>query len=769
MTATTNPPPPSANALSFASIVPSIAAYTHIGCYQETANDTAANDVRALAGGTMHLNDRRDNSKYAGLESGKEPRNLLRAKEKMASKLANTSAPASSPWKVYTLESTGKKYWYNKDTKQKSWTDPTAPTTSTAKDPTSKPAATAALKSATPSKDPAASQPWKEYEASGKKYWYNKETKQKSWTNPNAPAKPPAKELAPKSTAAVSSATPVSGKETTAKPSTSNAQDIAATTVAGSSKDAKAPAPKSATAAAAPIAKTAAPDNKSAPAPTAHSETKTAVSGSPHPPIAFSTASAHPPTPAPVVESSHQISGVASGHGSEHATVEVKSKKKNWLGALDAGRKVLDSAIEKAKKGDYLEKLAGHDTPVVKGPVAGGAHHDAPAHATKATHKEAAQTAPAETHKAAPADHPAAKAPDHAPTPVAQEARPKAPSKLSWKSPFKKRAASPPPPANEGTSSSINDEKGVGSAPAAPATAQTASSTKPAPIAASAPTAQTTSSTKPTPAAASAPTAQTTSSTIPTPAAASASTAPGQSASKGLASSYYDGTDYDDGGPSYANFVSSGTPAGGAAPSQQNSQVGQDAAAAGVGAVGGAVAGAAGTMAYNDYEEGQGSSPPSAPPEEDGSAPPSPPPELGIDVESGPSSPPPELDLDNGSAPGSPPNGSPPPSLPADDGDDDAGYTTYAFGQPPSPPAGYSGPPSPPAESDPGNDQGPPSPAQSASPPAPASSAFAPQPDDDDDNQPPASPAYSASPLPPASPSPPASLAPEPDYDTGDY
>ena len=56
MTATTNPPPPSANALSFASIVPSIAAYTHIGCYQETANDTAANDVRALACGTMVRN-----------------------------------------------------------------------------------------------------------------------------------------------------------------------------------------------------------------------------------------------------------------------------------------------------------------------------------------------------------------------------------------------------------------------------------------------------------------------------------------------------------------------------------------------------------------------------------------------------------------------------------------------------------------------------------------------------------------------------------------
>ncbi|KAL2055795.1 hypothetical protein ABVK25_004039 [Lepraria finkii] len=477
----------------------------------------------------------------------------------MASKLANTSAPASSPWKVYTVESTGKKYWYNKDTKQKSWTDPTAPTTSTAKDPTAKPAATAAPKSATPGKGPAASQPWKEYEANGKKYWYKKETKEKSWTNPNAPAKPPAK-----STATVSSATPVSGKETTAKPSASNAKDVAATTVAGGSKDGKTPALKSVTAAATPVAKTAAPDNKSAPDPTAHSETKTALSGSPHPPVASSAASAHPPKPAPVVEGSRQISDAPSGHGSEHATVEVKSKKNNWRGALDVGLKVLDSAVERAKKGNNLEKPAGHDPPVVEGPVAGGAHHDAPAHATKATHKEAAKTAPAKTHKAAPADHPVAKAPDHAPTPVAKEPRPKASSKLSWKSPFKKRVASPPPPANKGTSRSTDDEEEVGSAPATPATVQI------------------------------------TSSMIPTPAAASAPTAPGHSASKGLASSYYGGTDYNDGGPSDANVVSSGTLAGGAAPSQQKSQVGQDAAAAGVGAVGGA----AGNIAYNDYEKG---------------------------------------------------------------------------------------------------------------------------------------------------------------------
>ena len=101
MTATTKPPPLSANAVSFASIVPGVAAYTYIGCYQETANDTAANDVRALAGGTMVRNyslTRLDlanvslfqntsksmtvadcisfcgNSKYAGLESGKECR-----------------------------------------------------------------------------------------------------------------------------------------------------------------------------------------------------------------------------------------------------------------------------------------------------------------------------------------------------------------------------------------------------------------------------------------------------------------------------------------------------------------------------------------------------------------------------------------------------------------------------------------------------------------------------------------------------------------------
>jgi hypothetical protein len=53
MSATSTPPPPTVDAPSFASIVPSVAAYTYIGCYQETLNDTAANNVPALAGGTM--------------------------------------------------------------------------------------------------------------------------------------------------------------------------------------------------------------------------------------------------------------------------------------------------------------------------------------------------------------------------------------------------------------------------------------------------------------------------------------------------------------------------------------------------------------------------------------------------------------------------------------------------------------------------------------------------------------------------------------------
>lgn len=246
---------------------------------------------------------------------------------------------------------------------------------------------------------------------------YNKETKGKSWTNPNVLAKPALKDAVAKPKDAVAAA------KATATP-------VAAGS--GDSKDVKAATSKTPT------------------IPAALSAGKTAVSGTSHPPAS----STHPSAPTPAVESSREIGAVVPGHGTvpdEHVTVQVKSKKTNWKGALDVAVKVLDSAMERAKKGENLTKNAGHNPPVVKDPIAPKAHHDNPAQAPKevphpsSKGQEPPKAAPAKVSKAINAH--ASK--DASPQVTAKEApRPKAASKLSWKSPFKKHAASPPPAAH---------------------------------------------------------------------------------------------------------------------------------------------------------------------------------------------------------------------------------------------------------------------------------------------------------------------------------
>ena len=471
--------------------------------------------------------------------------------------------------------------------------------------------------------------------------------------------------------AIASSVAPVSGKETPPKSTKSASKDDVATTVAGGGNAAEVSAPNPPTMAAALAAKKAAPDSKIAPAPVPLSEAKPAVSGGSHQLTATYAVSGHPSKPASALKNSHEISNVSKSHGTvpdEHVTVQVKSKKKNWRGALDVGLKVLDSAMERAKKGENLEKSAGHDAPIVKGPVAGGVSHVAPLDATKDEHKETAKAGSIEAHKAVPTIQPAPKAPANTPTPSAKETRPKAMLKLSWKSPFKKRAASPPPSANEDTGKSMDDDDESESAATSPPIAISASAT-----------------------------AQTTSSTKAAPATTLNQNTAGQPASRGFTSSYDDGSDQTDEAPSYANLASSGTPAGGAAPKHQNSQPEQSTAAAGVGAVGGAVGGAAGYSAYNDYQQGQDCPPPSPPSEDNDSAPisprpelddgtefapQSPPPELEPDTESGPPTPPPERDVDTDPEPASPLDDSPTPTPPpADEDDNEAGYTTYAFEQ----------------------------------------------------------------------------------------
>lgn len=75
-----------------------------------------------------------------------------------------TSQEASSDWQEYTAAD-GRRYYYNKRTKQSSWEKP--------------------LELMTPLERADASTVWKEFTtAEGKKYYYNKETKQSKWTIP---------------------------------------------------------------------------------------------------------------------------------------------------------------------------------------------------------------------------------------------------------------------------------------------------------------------------------------------------------------------------------------------------------------------------------------------------------------------------------------------------------------------------------------------------------------------------------------------------------
>ena len=137
----------------------------------------------------------------------------------------------------------------------------------------------------------------------------------------------------------------------------------------------------------------------------------------------------------PAPEGPRELGGTTKGHCAapdEHVTVQVKSKKKNWRGALDVGLKVLDSALEKAKKDDNPKKSTGSNPPTAGDSVAGESHHDNPIHAATAT-------------PAGNTTHPALNTSEHTVSLGGKDTRQKAASKLTWKSPFKKNVASSPP------------------------------------------------------------------------------------------------------------------------------------------------------------------------------------------------------------------------------------------------------------------------------------------------------------------------------------
>lgn len=82
-----------------------------------------------------------------------------------ASSAVNASQEASTDWQEYTAAD-GRRYYYNKRTKQSSWEKP--------------------LELMTPLERADASTVWKEFTtAEGKKYYYNKDTKQSKWTIPD--------------------------------------------------------------------------------------------------------------------------------------------------------------------------------------------------------------------------------------------------------------------------------------------------------------------------------------------------------------------------------------------------------------------------------------------------------------------------------------------------------------------------------------------------------------------------------------------------------
>ncbi|KAI3760721.1 hypothetical protein L1987_51120 [Smallanthus sonchifolius] len=96
-------------------------------------------------------------------QTGQQPSTATPTNQQ-ASSVPDASQDASSDWQAYTAAD-GRRYYYNKRTKQSSWEKP--------------------VELMTPLERADASTVWKEFTtAEGKKYYYNKDTKQSKWTIP---------------------------------------------------------------------------------------------------------------------------------------------------------------------------------------------------------------------------------------------------------------------------------------------------------------------------------------------------------------------------------------------------------------------------------------------------------------------------------------------------------------------------------------------------------------------------------------------------------
>eukprot|EP01104_Vermistella_antarctica_P017203 TRINITY_DN6062_c0_g1_i1.p1 TRINITY_DN6062_c0_g1~~TRINITY_DN6062_c0_g1_i1.p1 ORF type:complete len:314 (+),score=65.35 TRINITY_DN6062_c0_g1_i1:167-1108(+) len=91
-----------------------------------------------------------------------------------------------SPWSVHNTPE-GHKYWYNKETQESSWTEPEdiKPKPKPAPQVQAPPALAAPKPAPAATPTPAKPSPWTEHNTpEGHKYWYNKETQASSWTEP---------------------------------------------------------------------------------------------------------------------------------------------------------------------------------------------------------------------------------------------------------------------------------------------------------------------------------------------------------------------------------------------------------------------------------------------------------------------------------------------------------------------------------------------------------------------------------------------------------
>ncbi|KAL9611326.1 MAG: hypothetical protein Q9167_004009 [Letrouitia subvulpina] len=341
----------------------------------------------------------------------------------------STGLVEASQWKEYTTDS-GRKYWYNKQTKEKSWNAPEGipkvPKVLKANDEDAEKIISGSTAKLADLKNPVKDKSVSAAAASKASSNETASAVTPAMTSVTAPANPALKEASPstippgkepaKSVSAVSTgskttpnqpatANPAGGGAKQADPATPpaatkpvNSTTPATAALAGITKatdnttSAATVKPANPTGSSLPIKPTtstatdiaAKPASVSTAAPTKPTATKptAATSGAPSG-VTNSTQAAKTPTPSSQkipevtkVSADHSTvpaRGVAHTVVGDNAKVEVKSQKHHgWFDALNAGLEVLDHAMDLAKKGHDFTHPQAANPQVVKGPAAAG-------------------------------------------------------------------------------------------------------------------------------------------------------------------------------------------------------------------------------------------------------------------------------------------------------------------------------------------------------------------------------------------------------------